>query len=248
MLSATYPRADQSSDLVALLTQADGVQKADTAAWSRFRFHRRHVKEYLDVEGHTTKMEDLTFDVTPGSKGFDELLVTRDGRAPTANEVVSGRQEAKFSKHYATMLSGDAEDDEEGAYSLGVLFRLASYRLTGRESIDGIDCYRIDFSPDPLKATRGVAGRFAEAMEGSLWVTVDGLHLLRARARTTHEISIALSLGKVYELQVEMDGGMVAGGVCLPRRIAVRTSARILVKRIRQRNVYTYSGFSPVRD
>src|SRR5262245_25794212 len=98
LLSAGDPRAAETTDLVALLAQAERVQKSDTEAWARYRFHRRHLKEYLDEEGHTTKTQDLAFEVTPASKGFEEVLVKQDGRIPTADEVAKGRREAKFSK------------------------------------------------------------------------------------------------------------------------------------------------------
>src|SRR5262245_37533225 len=117
LLSLAGPRAEELTDLNGLLAQAERVQKEDIAAWTRFGFHRHHVKEFLDADGQVTETLDLEFDVTPAAKGFDELLVRRDGRAPTENEAKQGRRDAKFSKHYATMLSGDAEDDEEGAYS-----------------------------------------------------------------------------------------------------------------------------------
>lgn len=245
---ATAPREIPAAplDLASLLGEAQRVQAADLAAWRRFRFRRRHTKDYLDDAGRSTETQDRESLVTPAGEVFDELLVRLDGREPTPREAGRHRREAKFSKHYATLLAGDAEDDEEGAYSLGVLLRLASYRYVGREAIDGVPCHRLDFSPDPAKEAGGIAGRFAEAMQGSLWATVDGLHLFRARARTIRPISIALSLSKVHELEVGLDSQAVAPGVFLPRRIEVRTSARILTHAIRQRNVYTYSDFAPV--
>src|SRR5262245_63801791 len=82
LLSAGNPRAAETTDLVALLAQAERVQKSDTEAWARYRFHRSHLKEYLDGEGHTTKTQDLAFEVTPAPKGFEEVLVKQDGRIP----------------------------------------------------------------------------------------------------------------------------------------------------------------------
>jgi len=240
------PRPEAPIDLRALLANAEKVQKADIAAWARFRFHRHHRKEHMAADGRVSETKDLKFVVTPTAGGFDERLVQVDGRAPTPEEVKEARKEAKFSRHYSTLLSGEPEGDDEEAYSLGLLFRLASYKLAGRQRIDGVMCYRVDFSPDPAKDTDGIAGRFAEAMKGSLWVTMDGLHLLRARARTMRPISIALSLAKVHELEVSLDSQPVAPGVYLPRQITVRTSSRVLVGSSRQRNVYRYSKFTPV--
>jgi len=142
-----------------------------------------------------------------------------------------------------TLITGDSDDDEEGGYSLGDLLRLSAYRYAGRETLDGVPCYRLDFSPDESKRADGLAGRFANAMDGSLWITVEGAHLARAAARTIRPVSIALSLSKVHDLRVSLDSAPVEGGVWLPRRIEVLTHARVLAFSVRRRNVYRYSDF-----
>lgn len=230
-------------DLGPILEQARKVETADVAAWARLPFRRHTLRQDLGPDDEVLSSEEMEFLVTPQAGGFDETLVRRDGKNPEPREVNRHRRLGRFEKHYRTLISGESEDDEEGGYTLGDLLHLSAYRYIGRETIDGAPCYRLDFSPDESKQADGLAGRFANAMAGSLWITAEGGHLARAVARTIRPVSIAFSLSKVHDLQVSLDSGPVGGGVWLPRRIEVLTRARVLAFGIRRRNVYSYSNF-----
>ncbi|HEU4402213.1 MAG TPA: hypothetical protein VFT43_08920 [Candidatus Polarisedimenticolia bacterium] len=244
--SADVPPA-APQDIKQMISDAQKAQAADVAAWRRFRFRRQALRQDLDAHGAVEKSEDLEFRVTPRDDRFDEILQRADGREARPREVARQQHLARFSKHYLTLIAGNGGgDDEESGYSLGHLLKLATYRYVGEETIDGVACHRLDFSPDESKREEGLAGRFAEAMSGSIWITVDGLHMRRARARTVRPISIAFSLSKVHELEVSLDSDSVGEGIWLPRRIEVVARARVLTNAIRRRNVYTYSEFEPV--
>src|SRR2546422_843805 len=133
----------------------------------------------------------------------------------------------------------------EGGYSLSLLLHMSSYRYAGRETREGVDCYRLDFGPGETRAPgSGLAWKVASVMQGTLWITVAGYHLAWAEAETTRRVPIALSLAKVREVRVSMESGPVGDGVWLPRRIEMLTRARVLIKSIHRRNLYTYSDFS----
>jgi len=232
------------SDLHFILSQAQQVQEADVAAWTRYRFRRRAERQEIGESGEVVRREGLEFQVTPGDGGFDEELLLLDGREPPAGEKERYRNLGSFAKHYRTMLSGVGHEEVEGGYSLALLLRLSSYRFAGREDREGVACYRLDFSPDQERPKeRGVAWKVVSAMRGSLWIAREGFHVVAARAETVRPIPLALSLAKVHEVQVSVECGPVGEGVWLPRRIEMRTRARILVKPFHRRNLYTYSDF-----
>lgn len=241
------PAAVAPPDLGPILAQAQRRQKEDAAAWRLYRFTRRAEREQLDDSGIVLESEDLEFRVTPKPDGFDEELLRLDGREAAPAEVGRHRRVAKFSRHYDALIAGGGEQDEEDGYSLSQLLRLSTYRYAGKEMFGGVACYRLDFSPSEAGGAAGLAGKFANAMAGSLWITVDGHHLAGARAKTMRPVSIALSLSKVHELEVSLESQPVGPQTWLPRRIEVKTRARILVKTIRKRNLYAYSDFEPVR-
>ena len=247
--SATSPQADTRTesaqdDLRFVVSQAQRVQEADVLAWASYRFGRRSEREDYDDSGQVVARDDLEFVVTPDKAGFREDLVRHNGVPPEPAEQDHHRRAGSFGRHYRTLLAGVGGEEEEGGYSLGQLLHLSSYRFAGRESLNGVDCYRLDFSPDDVQPRMsGLAAKFTKAMSGSLWITVEGFHLAGAKAETVRPISIALSLSKVYSLKVRMDAGPVGEGVWLPERVEVITSARILIKSIRRRNLFTYSDF-----
>src|SRR2546426_2670908 len=138
----------RSEDLSAILEKARRVQSADVAAWKRYRFRRSWFRQERDDSGQVKSTESAVSEVSPRGEGFKEKLVEIDGRKPTAAEEKRFRDQARFAKHYRTLLAGSGEE-EEGGYSLGHLFRMSSYRYEGRETLEGVLCHRIDFAPDP---------------------------------------------------------------------------------------------------
>jgi hypothetical protein len=220
------------------------VQQTDVAAWASYRFGRRSEREDYDSSGHVVDREELDFLVTPDKDGFREDLVRHNGLAPDSSDEEHHKRAGSFGRHYKTLVAGVGGEQEEGGYSLGQLLHLASYRFAGRESLNGVDCYRLDFTPEDVQPRMGgLAAKFTKAMAGSLWITVEGFHLAGAKAETVRPITIALSLSKVYSLKVQMNAAPVGEGVWLPERVEVITNARILIRTIRRRNLYTYADF-----
>ena len=239
----------RTEDLTAILKKARQVQVADVKAWHQFRFRRTAFREDRDDEGVVRRHEELAFQVTPHGEDFEERLVEIDGRKPTRDEVKSQRDQARFAKHYRTLLAGNGGDDQEDrGYSLGQLLKMSSYRYAGLEEVNRNLCYRIDFEPDVERDVAGLEGKIARATEGSLWITVDGLHVARARARTVRPVAIVLSLAKLYAMDVAMESAPVGKDTWLPVEIDLKTRARVLFSTRHRRNLYRYMEFEPVPD
>src|SRR5207247_8955622 len=239
------PASEAPPDLQQILAGAQRVQEADVAAWSGYRCSRRAEREDLDDSGEVDGREVPEFELTPSGDGVDEELVRLDGREPEPDERERHRRAASFTKHYHTLIEGAGGQEMESGYSLSLLLHMSSYRYAGRETRDGVDCYRLDFGPGETRAPgSGLAWKVASVMQGTLWITVAGYHLAWAEAETTRRVPIALSLAKVREVRVSMESGPVGDGVWLPRRIEMLTRARVLIKSIHRRNIYSYSDFS----
>ena len=235
--------APDPGDLRFIVAEAQRVQRADVQAWQRYRFGRRAEREDLDDAGRVVGRDELEFVVTPDGEGFREDLLRHNGIEAGSSEKDDQRHSASFSKHYRTLIPGD-DPGPEGGYSVGQLLHLASYRFAGQERLNGVDCYRLDFAPEDVQPlSGGLAARFTRAMQGSLWITVEGFHLAAARAETVRPVTIVLALSKIYSLSVRMDAGPVGEGVWLPVRVEVDTNARILIRTIRRRNLITYSDY-----
>lgn len=242
---APAPRPS-AADLQVIVRQAQRVQQADVAAWAGYRFRRTTRSERLAQDGTIEQASLLEFEVTPtGSHGFDERLLAIDSRAPTADEVEEHRGAGRFTRHYRTLAAGKDEEDMESGYSLATLLRMAEYRYVGIEEVDGRRAHRLDFEPDPAAHGGSIAARLTQAMAGSLWITVDGFHLVRARATTMRPVSLFLGLSRVRSLEVGLEAERVAPDVYLPREVTIVTHARVLFATIHRRQVYTYFDFVP---
>lgn len=244
LLSAGAPAEE---DLSALMSKAQQVQRADVKAWRDYRFRRAALREERNDSGQVLKGENLVFEIRPAAQGFEERLLEIEGRKPTPDEAAEHARKQSFTKHYATLVSGKGSGEEEG-FSLGDLLRLSNYRYAGRETIGGRLCHRVDFSPDEDRKAEGVAGKLAKAMAGRLWLTVDGLHLARAEARTVRAVSLALSLAKVHQLEVVMEAAPISEGVWLPQRIDVDSKARVFFSTRYRTLRFRYSEFLEVKE
>jgi hypothetical protein len=236
----------RKEDLNALLEKARRVQVEDMAAWRRFRFRRTILREERDEERDVRKRERLTLDVTPTPSGFDERLSEIEGRSPTPAEVEAYRRQSRFNKQYRSFMGGKSGgDSRRRGYSLGLLLNMSSYRYAGIEPVDEAPCYRLDFSPDPTRMASGLTGKIVKTMEGSLWLSVDGLHLARVKARAVRPISVALSLGRLHELEIEMEAAPVSRDVWLPVKLVWKSCDRVLLTTRYRNNVFHYLQFEP---
>lgn len=225
---------------LALLAAARERQIRDLAAWREYRFLRDVERRRLGRDGEWHLVERLQLRVEPRREGFEETLLRVDGRVPTSAEVAKHRQAGRFAKHYESVIAGRAEEIDEG-YALADLLSLPSYRLSGREEVDGVRCLRFDFDPAP-ESPGGLAGRVARASSGTLWLTEDG-HLVKALARTVDTVRFASGLVRIPHLEVRYLARQVDSGVWLPVEIALESEISIFGNATWRRNRYRYSSF-----
>ena len=243
---AAAPPKPAAPDLQALVHEARKAQRADIVAWAQYRFRRQERVEELTETGQIKSVRTFDFEITPLHDSFDERLLFLDGLAPPEAEVEEQRRNGRFAKHYRTLLAGSEEEDPESGYSISTLLRLSEYRDAGRESIDGIDCHRLDFEPQENPPGSGIEARIAEAMSGSLWLTADGAHLIRARTTSTRPVSLTLGLFKVHALEVAFDAQRVATDTWLPRQLSIASHARLVFLGQHRKRVFTYSDYAPL--
>jgi hypothetical protein len=229
------------------LTEAKRVQQSDIQAWARFSFHRIAERCYLDAKGAVLETRKVTLRVTPVKGGFEEELVTIDGRAPSSIEKATHRRKGAFARNYSALISRKDENGRESGITLRHLLSASSYRYGGVEVLNGVKCHRLDFGPGPARRGGDMAERFLEAMTGNLWITVDGLHLFRATARTTRHVTVLSWVATIQEMEMRFESAPVAPGIWLPSKLIVKADARVVWKEVRRSDTYVYSEFQKVR-
>jgi hypothetical protein len=233
-------------DLQELVKEARHAQRADILAWAQYRFRRQERIEELTETGQVKSVRTFDFEITPLQDGFDERLLLLDGLAPSGSDIEAQRRSGRFEKHYRTLLGGSEEEDPESGYSISTLLRLSEYRDAGRETIDGVECHRLDFDPQEHPPGSGLEARIAEAMSGSVWLSVEGGHLVRARTTSTRPVVLSLGLFKVQALEVAFDAQRIGPGVWLPRQLSIVSHARLVFLGQHRRRAFTYSDFAPL--
>jgi hypothetical protein len=232
-------------DPAVLAREAQRVQRADVLAWRRFRFHRVEKVEELTEEGSVSGTDVMEYEIIPLRSVFDERLLRINGREPIDDEVREARRKRSFQKHYETLLEG-AEEEGSGGYSVMALLKLSGYAYAGQETIQGVPCHRLDFTASQTPPDGDLAARIAASMQGTLWLSVDGLHLVRARADSAREVGAAIGLFRMHALRFAVDAAPAAPDVWLPTEVVVETRMRLVVVGVRRRRTFVYSDYDPV--
>jgi hypothetical protein len=198
----------------------------------------------MTQEASVSQTHVMEYEITPLQDVFDERLQRIDGREPTDNEVRDARRKASFQNHYETLLEG-AEEEGTGGYSVMALLKLSGYAYAGRETVQGVLCHRLDFTASEPPPDADLAARIAAAMQGTLWLSVDGLHLVRARADSAREVGAAIGLFRMRALRFAMDAAPVAPDAWLPTEVVLETRMRLVFVGVRRRRTFSYSDYAP---
>ena len=227
-------------DLQAVLDEAKVTMQEDLRIWRRAQFRRDGYRERLDSNGNVFWNLSFAMTVTPLEEGFDEELFEIEGRAPTEKEIRKYRSGAKFTKHYNELLTGEVEHAlmDEGL-SMPAILEAGEYAFGGRETFRGIPCVRLDFMPGPGDSDEMVE-KVADAIEGSLWLSEEGKHLVGWDTRIVRPLRKSIATIRLLELRVmasEVLGGWVA------TEIQLNSEVKLGFKVLRKRNRYRYSEF-----
>lgn len=227
-------------DLDSLLKEAVTVHARNLEAWQQYSFRRDVHRERIDKNGEVEWSLEFSLMNTPTEDGFDEELIEIDGRAPTAEEIEEHREEARWTKHYREVLAGKVDHVlASDQVTLPAIWEASDHTYMGREIIDGVEAHRVDFAPKPAQKAPMVE-RLADSIEGSLWVSVEGTHLLRWKTRLSRPLKKGLIKMKALDLEVSCQP---VGDHYFASEVEMASVVNIGFGDERKRNQYRYSEF-----
>ncbi len=234
----------RGEDLEVLLAGAEAVQRRDLASWREFRFQREVMRRSLGDNSREKKREVLLFLVRPEAdgEGFDEHLVLLNGKQPSRRLRDEHREAARFTKRYLQALEQEDGFDNE-ADPLVHLWGADQYEYAGLKTVGGVLCHRVEMKPSPEPTDGGVRGRLAAATAGTLWLAVDGLHIVRSETRLARSVRLPMGLGTLDRFDVRLVSFELPGGSRLPEEIDVVSQVTVLGMTTRKNNRYRYSRF-----
>jgi len=227
-------------DLESVLIEAKQTLQSDLELWKHVQFRRDGYREKLDEHDNVSWTLSFAMTVTAQDEGFDEELFEIEGRKPTEREVRKYRSDAKFTKHYKELLTGEVDHAlmDEGL-SMPAILEAGDYAFGGREEVQGVPCLRLDFQPGPEDSGE-LVDRIADAIEGSLWLSEDGYHLVAWDTRLVRPLRKSIATIRLLELRVKAEP--ILGG-WLATEIQLHSEVKLGPKMLRKRNRYRYSDF-----
>ena len=219
-----------------------------------YTFLERSRMRMLDTQGHVTKTEIETHDVTLLDGSPYRRLVARDDKPlPPRDEKKEGEKLRKITEQRRKETPGQREKrladyakrrgrEMERVREIGNAF---DFRLLGTEQVEGRDVYAIEATPKPRYQPPNNAAKFFPRLKGRIWIDAEDYFWVKAEAEVIDTIAVGAFLFRLAKgSRLEFEQTRVNDEVWLPKRVEAAASARVaLVKKFRGDVEVTYSNY-----
>ena len=119
------------------------------------------------------------------------------------------------------------------------------FRISGEETLNGGEAWRIEATPHPGYKPKTTAGSVLPKMKARLWIDKHDYQWIRMEAETLDTVTFGAFLLRIAKgAHIVMEQQRVNNEVWLPKRIALEGSARLfLVKGLHTELDFTYSQY-----
>lgn len=239
-IGAWKPASSEVFDVRSRVAEARATLAQDLAAWARHAFQRRVSRERLNRGGVVVWRETYVFEVRPNADGFEEVLLSINGRAPKEREVADHRRAGRFAKHYDAAVEARLRNPFGEDLPLQPLLFDQEHQWVGRETVDGLECDRIAFDARPRLENSSLPERLERAARGTLCVSVAGAHIVEAEVESVRPVGQAPL--RLDRLTLRFESRPI-GETWLPRLFETTSDFRLLLRSRRTRNRYEYSEY-----
>ncbi len=247
-------------DLQAFMAEARKHIRTDDQLLNQYTFreHRRDI--------HLTKLGKLTagamevFEVYPGVPPVRTYrrLVEVDGRPRSAADLEKDDREhrkkveealAKAEKESASdrakRLQRRQKARQEFDRAVDDLFRVYTFTMAGRQTIDGHPAIAIDFAPRPGATPTTDGGKLMVKVKGRAWVSEEDYQIARVDAEVLDDVSYGLGvLAKLYKgTRASFERRKINGEVWLPSEVRINALGRAFIRKFQLDTVIRYSDY-----
>jgi hypothetical protein len=162
-------------------------------------------------------------------KAYDyDLAITREKlddqnqATDTSHEslVVKGDRRPDFGTRTAL---GQPEDEAKKAareepFELLNILDHYTYTLEGEETVEGVPCYKIGFTPKPDMPYRNREEKVLNAVSGHLWASKADFSLMRNEGALMHPVSVAWVFATLREMNFHFETMQLPNGDYGPRQ------------------------------
>lgn len=200
------------------------------AAHDKQLVQRRKAFDY-DIE---IIREKLDSDRAVVSTIRDKTVVTGDRRPGYGTRSTPGdpEQEAQKTSH-------------EEPFELLKIIDHYTYTLEGEETVDGVDCYKIGFTPKPDMPYENREEKVLNNVSGHIWASKQDYSVIKNEGSLMHPVSVAWVFATLREMEFHFDAMRMPNGDYGPGRLQYRYLVSILFTQLHERDTRVMSNYRP---
>ena len=242
------------------LRQLRSNLQSDRLLQSRYTFREKRTDVQRDDHGTEIGRREKVFDVYPALKGTEAYrrLISQDGVAPGRDSpeeaerlrrstmVDRARQvQNETPSQREKRFRDEAEDQRKENDIIDDAFRLFSFRLTGRETLDGHEVIALTFTPVPSVTPRTSEGKLLQKFSGRAWVDERDRQLMRLEVESVDDVSFGFGfIARVHKGSQLVFQRRPANDVWLPSELRYSGDGRVLLlKKLRVEAIREYSDY-----
>lgn len=189
-------------------------------------------------------------------KAFDyDIAITREkldsNRAVTSTirdkAVIMGDRRPGYGTRSA---SADPEQEaqktsREEPFELLNIIDHYTYTLEGEEKVDGVDCYKIGFTPKPDMPYENREEKVLNNVFGHIWASKQDYSLIKNEGALMHPVSVAWIFATLREMEFHFDAMRMPNGDYGPGRLQYRYLVSIPFTQLHERDTRIMSNYRP---
>jgi hypothetical protein len=118
------------------------------------------------------------------------------------------------------------------------------FNLTGTETMNGRQCYRVEATPNPAYVPVNRDTRVLTGMRGTLWIDTGQYQWVKVTARVFRPVSFGLFIARVQPgTEFTLEQAPVSGSIWLPVHLVTHVNARVLAWSHNSIDDETYSEY-----
>jgi hypothetical protein len=189
------------------------------------------------------KAYDYYVDITREKLDSDKKVVSTEKE----NEVMRGDVQASYNTRPA---DSDAAQEQkktsrEEPFEFLKIIDHYTYTLEGEEWIDGVDCYRIAFTPKPDMPYDNREEKVLNHVSGHIWASKDDFTVIRNEGYLMEPVSVAWIFASLREMEFHFDATRLPNGDYGPGRLQYRYLVGIPFSQLHERDTRIMLNYRP---
>jgi hypothetical protein len=189
------------------------------------------------------KAFDYDVEITRDKLDSDKKVVS----TTTEKVVVLGDRRPGYGTRSA---SGDPEQEaqktsREEPFELLKIIDHYTYTLEGEETVDGVDCYKIGFTPKPDMPYGNREEKVLNNVSGHIWASKLDYSLIKNEGSLMRPVSVAWIFASLREMEFHFDSMRMPNGDYGPGRLQYRYLVSIPFTQLHERDTRVMSNYRP---